>query len=195
MAVGPTARLPADTAPTSSRLDRNPPAGRCAWVRNVPQSLARPERRLVLDGFEALPAALVELDAAGRVRRATTTALDLLEREPGGLTGELFANLRWPKPAIAWPDGSPPSAGAAPEPPLRRLARGGRRHRAVRPPHADGRVLVLSLEDRTPTPAADGPLRALVESAPWAILAAVVRRSAATRAAATRAAARSSPPR
>src|SRR3954447_2935465 len=83
MAVGPTARLPADTAPTSSRLDRNPPAGRGAWVRNVPQSLARPESRLVLDGFEALPAALVELDR----RRPRPPRDDDRARSPGARAG------------------------------------------------------------------------------------------------------------
>ena len=143
----------------------------------VPRDVAPGEQRLVLDGFEGLPAALVELDGAGRVRRATRAALALLGRAARELIGEEFANLALPevrdalearleaqrrghrlaRPFDAWLNVD----GAG----MRRVRVTGAASRA-----AGARGLVLALEDRTAHAAGDGPFRALVESAPTAIL-------------------------
>jgi diguanylate cyclase (GGDEF)-like protein/PAS domain S-box-containing protein len=146
---------------------------------DVPRPVAPAEGRLAPEGFEALPGALLELDHAGRVLRATRAAQALLGRGPDELLGARFADLALPdtrdalearleaqrrghrlaRPFDAW------------------LATRGPRPRRVRVSGATlrrgaGRVLVLSLEDRTALASGDGPFRALVESAPTAILSA-----------------------
>jgi diguanylate cyclase (GGDEF)-like protein/PAS domain S-box-containing protein len=146
---------------------------------SVPRRVASAEDRLVLDGFEGLPAAMVELDSAGRVRRATRAALALLGRDEDDLLGEEFASFALPEMRDAL------EARLEAQRRGHRLARpfdawltldgtGTRRVRitgaALR--GAGGRALVLSLEDRTAQAAGDGPFRALVQSAPTAILSA-----------------------
>ncbi|HSD79022.1 MAG TPA: diguanylate cyclase, partial [Solirubrobacteraceae bacterium] len=145
----------------------------------MPRREAPTERRLVLDGFEALPGALVELDASGRVRRATRGALALLGRERDRLVGEPFADLALPETRDAL------EARLAAQRQGHRLARpfdawlttpGGSTRRVhvtgSAPRRGGGRGLVLLLEDRSAHDTGEGPFRALVQSAPTAILSA-----------------------